>query len=430
MTSYLIDRRSLLGLSALTLAAAMLPGSAASAQESEITVWSWASTVPDAVAAYQAANPGRKVNLVNPGSGNDLYLKLRNALRAGSGLPDVSQVQFSMVSSFALTDSLTDLSSYGLGEMKDLYIPWVWDQINGSGKIYSLPWDIGPVAMYYREDLFQKYGLEVPRTWQDMLTQGEKLHQQTSDVFMTSGNFNQPDWFSSMVWQAGGRMYTVDGDKIDININSPEAMKVAEFWQSMLDKKYVDTAPSYNTDWFAGMDAGRYATWIAPKWATNRLTAASSQGMGHWRIAPIPQWQEGGKVSANWGGSVLIVPKGSINPEAAAHFIKWMLSGDGAAYFAKGGLWPTEEAILQSPEFVNQAHEIYGDQKVNQVFLEAASNVSLDWQYSPFQDYVDAQVADKLSAASIGNITLVDALNQLQDIVSNFAQQQGFMVAS
>jgi multiple sugar transport system substrate-binding protein len=402
---------------------------AANAQQSEITVWAWASYSPSLVEAYEAEFPDRKVNLINPGAGAELYLKLRNALRAGSGVPDVSQIAFSMVPSFAITKSLTDLAPYGLKQHESEFIPWTWKQLTDGDKLYSMPWDIGPMALYYRQDIFDKYGLGVPKTWQEFLDDGAKLREQTTDVYMTSGNFNQPDWFNSMVWQAGGRLYSVNGADISINLNGPEARKVAHLWQTMLDKGYVDSAPSYNTDWFARMDAGQYATWIAPKWAMTRLTAASSAGIGQWRIAPLPQWQPDDKAYGIWGGSVLIVPKGAANPEAAAQFVEWVMTGHGAELSSgPGGLWPTKLSILNSEEFENQSNKLFGEQKVNPIFFEAASNVSLDWQYSPFQDFIDPQIADKLSAAALGSGTLSTALDALQATATDYATQQGFTV--
>src|SRR5690606_27737607 len=117
---------------------------------------------------------------------------------------------------------------------------------------------------------------------------------------------------------------------------------VADYWQRLIDDGLVEAVPGYNTEWWAGMDSGRYATWPGPKWATNTMTRNSSEGLGQWRVADIPQWSEDGEfVSANWGGSVLFVPKGAPNEEKAAQVIEWMMAGTGAQTFADLGLWPT-----------------------------------------------------------------------------------------
>jgi multiple sugar transport system substrate-binding protein len=400
----------------------------AHAQVAELTMWSWASQAPTVVDAFNAENPDIKVTLVNPGAGPDLYLKLRNAMRAGSGVPDIAQVQFSMLPAFEITGSLTDLAPYGLDKYSADFIPWTWDALSNEGKVYSLPWDVGPVGMYYRKDIFEQYGLTVPTTWEEFEAQARRLREQTQDTYMSSAPFNMADFFPALVWQAGGRMFEINGTDVKITIDSPESQAVAEYWQRLIDDDLVATDAGYNTDWFAGMDAGKYATWIGPKWATNRLTAASSKGMGQWRIEKMPTWQPGEVASANWGGSVLMVPTGAPNAEAAAKFIEWALAGPGADLFVAQGMWPTKVSILESEAFKTQTHEVYGDQQVNLVFTEMANNIDNDYQYSPFQDFVDSQFTDELSAAAEGNGTLKEALARLQASVTQYAKDQGFNV--
>lgn len=411
------------------LAGTLFSTASVQAQVTELTVWAWASQTPPIVEAFNAANPDIHVTLVNPGAGPELYLKLRNAMRAGSGVPDIAQVQFSMLPAFEITGSLTDLAPYGLDKYAQDFIPWTWDALStDDGKVYSLPWDVGPVAMYYRKDIFEKYGLEVPTTWEQFEAQARKLREQTKDTYMTSTPFNMADFFPALVWQAGGRMFEINGTDVKVTIDSPESQAVADYWQRLIDDDLVATDAGYNTDWFAGMDAGRYATWVGPKWATNRLTAASSQGMGQWRIAPMPTWEEGQVASANWGGSVLMVPTGAPNAEAAAKFIEWALAGPGAQMFVEAGMWPTKLSILQSEEFRAQTHEVYADQRVNEVFSQMAENIDNNYQYSPFQDFVDTQFSDELSAAGEGTGTLKEALARLQASVTQYAKDQGFSV--
>src|SRR5438093_781089 len=62
---------------------------AALRQGGSITYWSWTPQAEEQVAAFQKAYPNVKVSYVNAGTGNDHYTKLQNAIKAGSGAPDV-----------------------------------------------------------------------------------------------------------------------------------------------------------------------------------------------------------------------------------------------------------------------------------------------------------------------------------------------------
>src|SRR5690348_10725388 len=56
-----------------------------------ITYWSWTPQAQKQVDAFQKAYPKVTVNLVNAGTGDTHYTKLQNAIKAGSGAPDVAQ---------------------------------------------------------------------------------------------------------------------------------------------------------------------------------------------------------------------------------------------------------------------------------------------------------------------------------------------------
>lgn len=416
-------------LGAAALIPALMSGQAIAQDKTVVTVWSWNSALEDVVVAFEEAHPDIDIDLVHPGGPAEQYLKFRNTMRAGSGIPDVVHSAFSIFPSFLILDYVADMSGYGFAQYEDQYPAWTWEQVTDGDAVYTLPWDIGPIALLYRSDIFEEYGLTVPTTWAEFEEQARKLNEQNPDIMMANMNLNQ-DWIQAMFWQAGTTLFEIDGTEIDININNDRAKEVAAYWQRLLDDGLVEAVPGYNTEWWAGMDAGRYATWPGPKWATNTMTRNSSEGLGQWRVADIPQWNEGEFVSANWGGSVFFVPKGAPNEAAAAEVIEWMMAGPGAEMFAERGLWPTKNAIVESPEFVSMTHELYGDQPVNEVFIKSANAVDVSWQYSPFQDLVDAQFAEEFASAAAGNGTFVEALDRLQDRVTAYAKDQGFTVVN
>src|SRR6266508_4652539 len=78
-----------------------------------ITYWSWTPSAEAQVKAIMAQYPKVKVNYVNAGTGNDHYTKMQNAIKAGSGSPDVAQIEYQALPQFALPGSLVDLNQYG-----------------------------------------------------------------------------------------------------------------------------------------------------------------------------------------------------------------------------------------------------------------------------------------------------------------------------
>jgi multiple sugar transport system substrate-binding protein len=65
------------------------------------------------------------------------------------------------------------------------------------GKVYGIPQDFAPLMMFYRVDVFKKYGLAVPTTWDQYAQEAKTLHQKAPKVSMTNFDANDPGWFTS-----------------------------------------------------------------------------------------------------------------------------------------------------------------------------------------------------------------------------------------
>ena len=112
---------------------------AALQQPTTLTVWAWAPQTADIVKAFEQQYLKVKVDLVNAGTGSAEYTKLENAIKAGSGAPDVAQIEYYALPQFALQGALADLSADGLGSAQSQFSTAVWDSVNVDGKLVGLP---------------------------------------------------------------------------------------------------------------------------------------------------------------------------------------------------------------------------------------------------------------------------------------------------
>ncbi len=425
-----VNRRDVLKTAGVSLAAATVFNMPAIAQDRvELTLWSWLPNFRDEVDLFEAAHPNIKVNLINAGQGGDEYTKLRAALKAGSGLPDVCHIEFQLVRSFEQLKALADIGP-SANAHKDEFAAWAWNQVSDGDKVYAMPWDSGPIAVLYRNDVFDKHNLAVPKTWAEFADQAIKLHEAAADVFLTDATFSDGGWTTSLLWQAGWRPFEVNGAEIRIQVNGDVAKNFAAFWQKLIDAKAIEAKPGFVTEWYTSLDEGRYATWLTAGWGPVFLTSFAKKSSGKWRAAPIPQWDASKSASANWGGSTLAAFAASKHPKEAAELAVWLTIDPKATelYTTKQFLFPTRKAILESSEFADKPFEFYGGQAVNKVFVESAKAVDPSFQWSPFQDYVNQTMGDKLGAAAAGNGTLAAAFDSLQDTLVQYAQDQGFTV--
>lgn len=407
------------------------PSADASESPVTLTLWSWVPDLQQQVDLFEAAHPGINVELVNAGQGAEEYTKLRTALTAGSGAPDVAQIEFQLIPSFRITGDLVDISKYGANEIKDDYVEWAWGQVSDGDAVYAIPWDSGPMGLLYREDILADYGIEVPTTWDEFAEAARTLHAANPDIYLTNFPPNEGGVITALVWQAGSRPFEIrDEETVAVHIDDAGAMRAMEYWGALIEEGVISADPDFTDEWYRGLNEGRYAAWITAAWGPLFLSGSAESTAGKWRAAPLPQWSAGDTATANWGGSTLAVTKQTEHPEQAAELAMWLMHDPEATelYTTKQFLFPVLKDLLSSPDFVDQTFDFYGGQAVNGIFAEAAGQVDTGFQWSPFQDFVYSTMNDEFGKAVTGEQSLPDALRAVQTKTTEYAQSQGFTV--
>ena len=406
-------------------------GGGSSGGKTELTLWAWLPDFQAQVDMFEEAHPNIKVKLVNAGQGEAEYQKLRTALKAGSGAPDVVHMEFQYIPTFRQIDGLADISEYGANDLKNDFAAWTWGQVSDGDAVYSMPWDSGPMALLYRKDVFDEYGISVPKTWDEFAQQAEKLHGANPDIFLADFTPEDGGWLNGLMWQAGARPFEVDGAKVEINLDDPAILRMSEYWGGLVESGVVASKPGFTNEWYRAFAKGTYATWPSAAWGPVFLEGVAGESKGKWRAAPMPQWEEGAQDSSNWGGSTLAVTTQSEYPEEAAELAKWLTHAPEPTklYTTKQFLFPVLNDLLNSPDFKNRKFDFYGGQEVNAVFVEASENVDTGFEFSPFQDYVYTQMTEQFGDAASGDIEFADVPANLQDKVSGYAREQGFKVS-
>ncbi|GLW33163.1 sugar ABC transporter substrate-binding protein [Actinoplanes regularis] len=392
-----------------------------------LTVWAWEPTLTKVVADFQIKYPKVKVNLIKNGSGNDQYTALQNAIKAGTGVPDVAQIEYYALSQFALSKAVTDLNTFGAKSLDGTFTPGPWSSVHAGDKIYGLPMDSGPMALFYNKEVFDKYGIAIPKTWEEYAAAAAKLHQANPKAWITSDS-GDAGFTTSMIWQAGGRPYKVDGTTVSINFADPGTQKWTGLWQGLIDKKLLAPIPGWSDAWYKGLGDGTIASLVIGAWMPPNLESGVKAASGKWRVAPMPQWAAGEKVTSENGGSSLAVTEASQNKTLAYGFMKYATVAEGAQSRTDEGAFPATTAQINADAFKNKEFPYLGGQKANEVLAEAAANVAPGWSYLPFQVFANSVYNDSVGKAYTGGGTLQDGLKGWQDASTKYGQEQGFTI--
>ncbi|OZD54504.1 sugar ABC transporter substrate-binding protein [Rhodococcus sp. 06-1477-1B] len=393
----------------------------------EITYWSWTPSAEAQVKAFEAQYPKVKVNYVNAGTNTEEYTKLQNAIKAGSGAPDVVQIEYYAFPQFALSDSLLDLSSYGFADLKGDYATGPWGSVNFDGKLYGLPQDSGPMALFYNKSVFDQYGISVPTTWDEYVAAAEKLHAADPTKYITADT-GDSGFTTSMIWQAGGTPFQTSGTDVTIDLQDSGSKKFADNWNRLIEGGLLSDTPSWSDEWFKGLGDGSIASLVIGAWMPGVLESSVKDGSGKWAVAPIPTY-DGKAVTAENGGGGQAVTKQSKNPALAAGFLKWLNNDDESLkIFAESGGFPSTTAQLSDPSFVDKKSDYFGGQQINQVLTQASSEVREGWSYLPFQVYANSIYGDTVGQAYSKKSDLNAGLTAWQDQLVQYGNDQGFSV--
>ncbi|MFD4948341.1 ABC transporter substrate-binding protein [Streptomyces sp. NPDC058409] len=410
-------RRAVLGslsAAALVLTAAACGGGGddkATGGTVHLEFWGWAPGYDKSAELFNATHKNIKVTFKKlPSGGQGGYDKMLSAVKAGNA-PCLAQIGFESIPTFLLEGALEDISQEA-GAAKDKFVPWTWNQVTVAGKTYGIPVDTGPMAMYYRKDVFKKYGIAVPTTWDEYAKAAEKLHKADPEAHIVN---LRAITLSGLAWQKGAKWFGTGGDAWHVGVNDDQSRQLADYWQKLVDNKLVATEQGYSPEWWSGLQSGKVATAIGAVWLNPLIAQNAPKAKGKFAVAPMPQWTAGEKKFGNDGGGSTAVLKGCQDKDEAVEFATWMSTNPDSLknLITKTGIYPAATAGLKLPE-VNKGVDYYGGQNIYKVFGEAAQHTDTNWQWGPAQSQFGVDLDEATAKAYAGSGTLFDAFNNVQ----------------
>lgn len=290
------------------------------------------------------------------------------ATLAGQG-PDVAiQVGNDVPVNFAMRSALYDLSQFpDFDEVAERYQQSAMVPYQYKDGAYALPeQQIFPV-LFYRKDVLNELGLQVPETWDDvyaMIPHLQKnnlqfgLPQQTVETAGTGVTEQLPPnpTFAMMLYQNEGELYRDGG--IESAIDSEASIKAFRKWTEL----YANYKLPIVFDFPNRFRTGEMPIGIAEYSTYNHLSVSAPEIRGLWDFAPVPGIRtENGDirrdVAGRGFGSVMF--QGAGNKESAWSFLKWWTDKEAQVEFGRemegllgpAGRYPTAniEAMEELP---------------------------------------------------------------------------------
>jgi multiple sugar transport system substrate-binding protein len=297
----------------------------------------------------------------------------------------------------------------------------------GQGSQYALPWGFETNALMYRQDLFEKHGLSVPTTLDELVDTAKQLAELEPEMagIVVRGSLN---W--ATIHPGYMTMYAsygcVDYDENMIpQMNSACAVEVTDKWADMVRSAGPEAWTTYTwyqagSDFGAGKAAMLFDADILGYFQNQEGTAAEGV-LGNVAWAPGPLGPDGELRTNIWIWS-LAMNAGSKNKDAAWYFLQWATGKDflTTAAVDYSMVNPVRASIWENPDFQAKMEEqtgyletfntiINGDAKIQFTPQPLFFETTTEWAQALQDIYAGADTQQRLDE-------LVESLTiQLQD---------------
>lgn len=393
-----------------------------------ITVLGWHPTqeaVDRMVAAFEEVYPNITVEfeIQLP---EEYFVNIKSAYTGGAA-PDIGQFQpGAQISPFTqFLEPLAPIASEKWGsDWQSKFFSFANDQVEWTGKeYYMLPQGWTPTGLYANTRLLEDYGLEAPRTLDDLLTVKDTIGPDGHATFLCGfkTNWNAMDLFFFLLDEfAPGEFYTAEQG--ESSFESEGFLEAVNMWKYFFDEELIQAgAYSLNTymesvtQFMQGNGAiVPLGSWHLPMVYTSPLEGSQIGG-----FAPItfPDLNGDGvnpRPTVTMGSGFGITKDlDEYKKEAAWTFLEFILTGEGAQIYADD-LWQfiasTEIAI--SPSVFADAGELSEafESDVQWYFDNAEAQGAREPQYAEIKE----GIFELLSSVAVGTKTPEEALADLQ----------------
>lgn len=351
--------------------------------------WGWANGQEAVVKAFNASHKDVQLKYTKITDQLTMQKQLSNAVKAKNA-PCLLQNTGEYVTSWVAQGALADISKY-VESSKGKFNSGSWATGQVQGKTYGVPTASAPAFTIYRTDIFKKYGLKAPTTWDDFIAAGKVLKKH--DIEITNYAGEDPSTLEVLAMQAGAHWYAIDGDAWKVDFQDAGSLKAAKVIQEIIDNdlnaklSFADYAAVQRS-----FDNGDTATRQISTWQMSGMVQNFTKSFGDWALSPWPTFAGAAAktpAGTNQSGNLTLVSEQCEHQQQAAEAALWMSTDTGAVKTMASpetgsGVMP---ALADSDSYVPEAisEKLLGKnyQPAQQIVKDSLSTVTTDWTFGP-----------------------------------------------
>ncbi|MBB3142139.1 ABC transporter substrate-binding protein [Halomonas organivorans] len=374
---------------------------------------------------------------------NVLRQRLTTDIATGGGQFDVMTIGTYEVPIWAERDWLAPLDDLPADYRVDDLLKSVRDGLSDDdGTLHALPFYAESSMLYYRKDLFDDAGIEMPEqpTWEQVRDWAGQLHDPDNETYGICLR-GKPGWGENMAFVStlvntfGGRWFDMDWQP---QIDSPAWQEAIGFYVDLLNDYGPPGASSngFNEN-LALFSRGNCAMWVDATSAAGKLynpdesTVADQLGFAP---APVAKTPKGSHWLWSWA---LAIPASSDSKDAAREFIAWATSQEYVDLVGEREGWTsvppgTRVSTYENPNYQEAAP--FADFVLNAIqgadpkdsTLEPNPYVGVQFVGIPEFQSIGTQVGQMVASALTGETSVEQALQAAQRATQRTMERAGY----
>lgn len=293
------------------------------------------------------------------------------------------------------------------------------DQMTYDGQIYSMPIAVHTFQLIYNQDLLDEAGVEVPKTMDELTAAIPKLNKVADDGTIEQMGFCDPSPSTTLTtlgyvfggtWDADGGPTPEDPGNLAAlnwyvdNVVTPVGADKLAVFRGGLGEYMSPQDPFY---------VGKCAMEIDGEWrAVNAQQVAPDM---NWGVVAIPAVSPDLADTTQLTASTLFIPTNAPNKEAAAKFMAYLLSDEGATAFAL--------ALGNLPAKLSVGPEAFADIPHFSTWLEALQSPNVfALSSAPYAAEYSTDLGAAFDEIMLGTVTPEEAMASVAANSANYSQ--------
>ncbi|CAL9476674.1 extracellular solute-binding protein [Streptomyces griseomycini] len=256
------------------------------------------------------------------------------------------------------TDTAGYVQDGGLADVTEEFEAWdeaadtdptARQSVTVDGKVYGVPYFVGVRALYYRTDVFEELGLDVPKTQAELISTARQIRAAKPEMYGIAVGGAYTYGAMPFVWAHGGELATGKGGSYASAIDSADAREGIEAYTSLFGD---DNCPAAKCAGMGGNDtvtafaSGKAAMAIGGDFSHAAVEAGKVKGK--YAVVPLPGVEPGSIAPAFAGGNNLGVLKSTSHRTLAVDLMKRLASKEAQGELFEGmGFLPTFSDVRQ-----------------------------------------------------------------------------------